>query len=529
MLLVFRFKLEGLCALFHKHIIFNYMETDLDKKIGGVLEEADRMFLATSVGGNSSGASVFFSRDGDDLIFFTFNPTRKAEQIRINPRVHVVIWPKGQEGIKGLQIDGECYQIKDSQEIEKAYEKILETTDAFKEFMDDEFLKENKVVGYYRIKPTTIKYVDFHQEEKFEWKTFPHNKSSAIKFILKLSIKRVGLWLRTIRAPFLTATLAPVLIGSSLAFNDLSNAGLTTSWSPRLFWIVLFGACLAQIATNASNDYFDHTSQADEMNKVPSPFNGGSRVIQVGLMTSGQVLATALVAILGAISIGLYLNREISGEFFGNTPLLWIGILGTFLALGYTGDPIRLGYKGLGEIAIALGFGPVMVLGSHYVLTSPIHNTDLSNWNWFEAILISFPIGMLVMLIVWINQFQDAPYDAAVGKNTWVVRSAIDDGWLRLENPLKIYKWIMGEAFGTIGLLGVLSFFTEYATPWIFIALLPLLIVSKAFRMADEWIIKWNDPEADRQKVPYELLLVNVSTIAIHFLTGLLISIAYLI
>ena len=203
--------------------------------------------------------------------------------------------------------------------------------------------------------------------------------------------------------------------------------------------------------------------------------------------------------------------------------------MGTFLALGYTGDPIRLGYKGLGEIAIALGFGPVMVLGSHYVLTSPIHNTDLSNWNWFEAILISFPIGMLVMLIVWINQFQDAPYDAAVGKNTWVVRSAIDDGWLRLEKPLKIYKWIMGEAFGIIALLGVLSFFTEYATRWIFIALLPLLIVSKAFRMADEWIIKWNDPEADRQKVPYELLLVNVSTIAIHFLTGLLISIAYLI
>ena len=125
MLLVFRFKLEGLCALFHKHIIFNYMETDLDKKIGGVLEEADRMFLATSVGGNSSGAAGVFSWDGDDLIFFTFNPTRKAEQIRINPRVHVVIWPKGQEGIKGLQIDGECYQIKDSQEI-----CLLYTSDA---------------------------------------------------------------------------------------------------------------------------------------------------------------------------------------------------------------------------------------------------------------------------------------------------------------------------------------------------------------------------------------------------------------
>ena len=77
---------------------------------------SDLMFIATSVGGNSSGASVFFSRDGEDLVFFTFHPTRKAEQIRLNPRVHVVIWPKGQEGIEGLQIDGECYKIKDEQD-----------------------------------------------------------------------------------------------------------------------------------------------------------------------------------------------------------------------------------------------------------------------------------------------------------------------------------------------------------------------------------------------------------------------------
>ena len=39
--------------------------------------------------------------------------------------------------------------------------------------MDDDFLIKNDVVGYYRVKPTTIKYVDFYQEEKFEWKTFP--------------------------------------------------------------------------------------------------------------------------------------------------------------------------------------------------------------------------------------------------------------------------------------------------------------------------------------------------------------------
>ena len=190
---------------------------------------------------------------------------------------------------------------------------------------------------------------------------------------------------------------------------------------------------------------------------------------------------------------------------------------------------MRLGYKGFGEIAIALGFGPVMVMGAHYVLTFPMHNNDLALWNWAEALLASIPIALLVMLIVWINQFQDAPSDAAVGKNTWVVRTAINDGWMRLEKPLSLYKQFMVEAFLSVALIGILSFFTEFGTVYAFIALLPLALVWKAFKMADEWMIKWNNPDADRQKVPYELLLVNVSTIGIHFLTGLLLAVAYLI
>ena len=170
-----------------------------------------------------------------------------------------------------------------------------------------------------------------------------------------------------------------------------------------------------------------------------------------------------------------------------------------------------------------------MVMGAHYVLTFPIHNNDLALWNWMEALLASIPIGLLVMLIVWINQFQDAPSDAAVGKNTWVVRTAINDGWMRLEKPLSLYKQFMIEAFLSVALIGLLSFFTEFGTIYAFIALLPLALVWKAFKMADEWMIKWNNPDADRQKVPYELLLVNVSTIGIHFLTGILLAVAYLI
>ena len=56
------------------------MSDVLDSKIENVLDSAERMFIATSVGGNSSGASVFFSRDGEDLVFFTFHPTRRLNR-----------------------------------------------------------------------------------------------------------------------------------------------------------------------------------------------------------------------------------------------------------------------------------------------------------------------------------------------------------------------------------------------------------------------------------------------------------------
>ena len=56
------------------------MSDVLDKKIENVLDQADRMFIATSVGGNSSGASVFCSRDGEDLVCLLYtSPSPRDE------------------------------------------------------------------------------------------------------------------------------------------------------------------------------------------------------------------------------------------------------------------------------------------------------------------------------------------------------------------------------------------------------------------------------------------------------------------
>ncbi len=222
------------------------MNNSIDEKILEMLDKANFLTLGTSVGGNSSSANVFFAHDGFDIYFFTFNPTRKAEQIRVNPRVQCVVRPDGTEGIKEIQIEGRAMQVKDPEEVEKAYKMVLEVTEAFKTYMEDEFLKKNKVIGYYKIKPTNIKYVDFYAENQFEWREFPENQESLAGSIIKGALRKVGLYLRAVRAPFFTATIAPVTLGAAVAYYNFG----AFNWN--LFWWTLLGAILAHAGTNDS-------------------------------------------------------------------------------------------------------------------------------------------------------------------------------------------------------------------------------------------------------------------------------------
>ena len=161
------------------------------------------MALATSVDGCSSCANVFFARDGNDFIFFTFNSTRKAHQIRFNPNVQITIWPGEEEGIRDIRVEGNCFRIKQPGEISKAREKILSVTDAFREHMDDKFLNANGITGYYRVTPTRITYIDFCSDPKFEAIEFPENQRGTLIEALEAMRNRLLLWIQAVRALFL--------------------------------------------------------------------------------------------------------------------------------------------------------------------------------------------------------------------------------------------------------------------------------------------------------------------------------------
>jgi len=100
---------------------------------------------------------------------------------------------------------------------------------------------------------------------------------------------KLRIWLREIRAPFLVASAVPVIVGSAAAF------AATGTFHPWLAALALIGTVLLHAAANVANDFFDHRSGNDAANHNLTPFSGGSRTIQEGMLTPRAVLTGACV------------------------------------------------------------------------------------------------------------------------------------------------------------------------------------------------------------------------------------------
>jgi 1,4-dihydroxy-2-naphthoate octaprenyltransferase len=197
----------------------------------------------------------------------------------------------------------------------------------------------------------------------------------------------VKTFVRITRAPFLTAVVVPVLLGAAVAWSEgVLRVGY-------LILALLGGACI-HIGLNMSNDYFDHLSGNDEVNRELTPFSGGSRVIQEGILSARQVLVVSLLFYLVGISIGLYLALA------RGWPILWLGLIGVLMAFFHNVAPFGLYYlvPGVGELAVAAGFGPIAVLGSYYVQAQKLS---------VAALWASLPVGLLIAAVLYINEFPD--------------------------------------------------------------------------------------------------------------------------
>ena len=210
-----------------------------------------------------------------------------------------------------------------------------------------------------------------------------------------------ALWMRAVRFSFIFVTIVSASVGASAGYF-LSG----TFHFPIFLWslVVLVSA---HFGANLSNDYFDHLSGNDAVNKRFTLFNGGSRVIQEGLLRPQAILRAAIFSFSVSIGSGIYLLWT-----FQRWEWLWIGVLGISIAFFYTARPIAFVYHGIGELAIVIAFGPLVVGGAYLAQA----------WAWSNSLwLVSLPIGLLAAAILLINEVPDREADALAKKQTLVV------------------------------------------------------------------------------------------------------------
>lgn len=305
------------------------------------------------------------------------------------------------------------------------------------------------------------------------------------KLIARSPTVWVRAWLKVLGPPFIALTVVVSLLGAAIAFqrNCAFNLGL---------WILgTLGLVAIHFGTSSLNDYFDYLSGTDNINVAGSIFSGGSRVIQEGLLSPRALLITGSSFIAIGSIIGLYL------AFLKGLPVLWLGIIGVILAVGYVHPLINLSKKGLGELAVALSFGPIMLSGVYYVQAQEI-NVDI--------LLIGLIMGLLAASVLWINEIPDYEADKTTGKTNWVVRVG-----------KKKASYIYALLISLIYILTAALIYKNILPKSAWIVFLTLLLAVKAVNIA---LKNYNNVE--------KLLPANALTIALTITFGILLSISFL-
>lgn len=210
-----------------------------------------------------------------------------------------------------------------------------------------------------------------------------------------MKINQLKIWIEAARPKTLWASVAPVIIGTAMAYSD-------GKWDPLIAVLTLFSAMMIQIGTNFANDYYDHFKGADTTDRIGPTRATGSGLIKPESMKTAFYLAFGLSVIFGLYLIGR-----------GGLPVLIIGSFSILFGILYTGGPFPLGYKGLGEIFVLIFFGPVAVGGTYY-----LHTLDIN----LQIILAGLSPGLISTALLTVNNLRDIHTDEKAGKRTLAVR-----------------------------------------------------------------------------------------------------------
>lgn len=345
----------------------------------------------------------------------------KIREMSARPEVALLLHesPTGEEHTSWeMEITGRAEVVRDADERSRAKLATMRTS-SIVQYLDS--TNQIDLLAFVRVTPRFMKHRVFGEivagrpPSILEFAEAGHDRPGD----LALLQRKLGVWKETVRWASLTVSAASVAVGVAASFA--ATGAVHWGWAV----LTLIAAVSLQACTNIKNDLDDQLSGADDLNRTPIlGLTGGSRVLQRGLSTRPDLLVAALA--FGVVSAGIGLYFALAGR----PAVILFGVAGLAIGWIYTGAPVRLANRGLGELAVAVAFGVGMICGAAYVQTGAVPGI---------ALAASIPVSLLVALILFINGFQDAASDAQVSKRTMVVR-------LGLERASRFYPLLAGSA-----------------------------------------------------------------------------------
>ena len=257
-------------------------------------------------------------------------------------------------------------------------------------------------------------------------------------------------WFLASRPWSFTMTAISISVGSALAAMDGNF-----SWS--LYVLTLTGIIILHAASNLMNDYHDVLSGVDNLTVSTAEYR--PHPLLEGKLKPDQVRNGALVLFCISIIIGVYLSATRGWMIF------IVGLLGVLGGALYTAPPLRYKYHAVGEIAVFLLWGPLMIEGTYFVQRQAFSK---------EAFWISLPFGALVALVLLINNVRDISHDRIKKIRTLPIL-------IGQQNGLRLYVILIVLAYFAVlwmSFLGPLSFWSL-----IVLASLPL-----AYRLLNQMV-----------------------------------------
>jgi 1,4-dihydroxy-2-naphthoate octaprenyltransferase len=206
-------------------------------------------------------------------------------------------------------------------------------------------------------------------------------------------------WVKAARLQFYPMTWVAYTIGALGAASP--NTSIFTDSTYWLGYLFLF---FLEVATVLANDYFDFES--DRQNKNSSPFTGGSRMLVESHLSFKEVRIGIVAALALAGVVAGLLIQNIPAPLAGGVTML----VALILAMGYTVPPLKLSYRGLGELNVGITHSLIVVLCGYVFQGGGLG--DAFPW------LISVPLFLSVLPAIILAGIPDYEADKAAAKRT---------------------------------------------------------------------------------------------------------------